>query len=61
MPEGRSLVIDISKSINTARYFNKPNSVKLIELDQINKVLSINLPVKLTPDMNHLVFISKIC
>lgn len=54
MPEGRSLVLEISKSINTARYSNKPDSVKLVELDQINKVLSLDLPVKLTPDMSHL-------
>jgi hypothetical protein len=53
--EGRSLALDISKSINTARYSNNPNQVKLIELDQINEVLSIDLPVKLTPEMNHLV------
>ena len=53
--EGRSLVLDISKSINTARYSNKPNPVKLIGLDQINKILSIDLPIKLTPEMNHLI------
>ena len=53
------MVLDISKSINTARYSNKPNSVELIELNQINKVLSIDLPIKLTPDMNHLVLSQK--
>jgi hypothetical protein len=31
LPEGRSLVLDILNSINTARYSNKPNAVKLIE------------------------------
>ncbi len=49
------MVLNISKSINTARYSNKPNPVKLIGLDQINKVLSIDLPIKLTPEMNHLI------
>ena len=53
--EGRSLVLEISKSINKARYSNNPNPVKLIELDQINKVLSIDLPIKLNPEMKHLV------
>ena len=53
--EGRSLVLNISKSINTARYSNKPNPVKLIGLDEINKILSIDLPIKLTPEMNHLI------
>lgn len=59
IPEGKSLVLDISKSINTARYSNKPTSVELVKLDQINKVLSIDLPVKLRPDMNHLVLSQK--
>ena len=59
IPEGKSLVIDISKSINTARYSNKPTSVELVKLDQINKVLSIDLPVRLSPDMNHLVLSQK--
>lgn len=59
LPEGRTLVLDISNSINTARYSNKPNAVKLVEFEQINKVLSIDLPVKLTPDMSHLVLAQK--
>ena len=53
--EGRSLVKDISNSINTARYSNKNVSNLLPNIDSINKVLSINLPVKLTADMNHLI------
>ena len=52
--EGRSLVNNISNSINTARYSNK-NSLSILQnLDIINSVLSIDLPVKLTPEMNHL-------
>jgi hypothetical protein len=54
-PEGRSLEVNISNSINTARYSNKLEPVKLTELYQINKVLSIDLPVKLTSDMTHLI------
>ena len=53
--EGRSLVKDISNSINTARYSNKNVSKILPNIETINKVLSINLPVKLTPDMKHLI------
>jgi hypothetical protein len=53
--EGRSLVKDISNSINTARYSNNIVSNKLPNIDTINKVLSINLPVKLIADMNHLI------
>jgi len=54
LSEGRSLVLNISKSINKARYSNKPLKLNLLSLDDINKVLFIDLPIKLTTDMNHL-------
>lgn len=56
---GQRRPINISNSINSARYSNKFNSVKLVELDEINKVLTIDLPIKLTRDMNHLVLSQK--
>ena len=55
VPEGRSLVKNISNSINTARYSNKKTSAILPSLETINNVLSLDLPIKLTPDMNHLI------
>lgn len=51
---GRSLVLHISKSINTSRYSNNPNLIEVPKLDFINEVLSLNLPFKITPKTTHL-------
>lgn len=53
LEEGRNLAYKISKYINSNRYTTNPNPGKEPSLDEINKVLNINLPVKLTSDMSH--------
>ena len=54
VPEGKNLVLDISISINKARYSNNPYPKSLPGLEQINNVIDIKLPIELLPELTHL-------
>ena len=54
VPEGKNLVLDISISINKARYSNNPDPKSLPNLEQINNVIDIKLPIELLPELTHL-------
>lgn len=51
--EGRVLIYKISLYINKARYSTNVNRATSPSLSYINKVLDINLPVRLEPHMLH--------
>jgi hypothetical protein len=54
LPEGRALTLLISQYINTSRYSTNLNTVTIPNLDMIKLVLSLEIPVTLTPNMSHL-------
>lgn len=54
LPEGRTLVNEISKSINKNRYSNSIIKSNLPDLISIKKVLDFDLPIKLSIEMTHL-------
>lgn len=64
LQEGRNLAYEISLYANSGRYSTKPNPVQVPSLTEINKVLNLNLPVTLTPNMLHVdlakAFVSKV-
>nr|QCQ69141.1 Homing endonuclease [Powellomyces hirtus] len=49
LTEGKALVYQISCFINSGRYSTNPTPGPVIELDSIKKVLSLDLPVALSP------------
>lgn len=51
--EGKKLVLNIANYINTGRYSTNVNNVNAPSLDNINYILKLNLPIKLTPEMQH--------
>ena len=53
LQEGRKLAYLISQYVNTGRYSTNPNQVQAPSLTEIKKVLNLNLPVTLTPNMLH--------
>lgn len=53
LTEGRNLTYKISQYVNSGRYSSNPNPVQTPSLIEINKVLNLNLPVILTPNMSH--------
>ena len=53
LKEGFKLVSEIAKYINNGRYSTNLNKVSPPSLENIIKVLELNLPVTLTPDMRH--------
>lgn len=53
LSEGKNLVFQISNYINDGRYTTNSNKGVEPEFKIIQKVLNINLPVKLAPDMLH--------
>ena len=53
LPEGRSLTYQISQYINTGRYSTNPTPGLAVNLTEIKKILNLELPVKLLPEMLH--------
>lgn len=53
LQEGRNLAYEISMYANSGRYSTNPNPVQAPSLTEIHKVLNLNLPVTLTPNMLH--------
>jgi hypothetical protein len=53
LKEGFKLVSEIAKYINNGRYSTNINKVSPPSLENVNKVLELTLPVKLTPEMRH--------
>jgi hypothetical protein len=53
LKEGFNLVSEIAKYINNGRYSTNINKVSPPSLENVNKVLELTLPVKLTPEMRH--------
>jgi hypothetical protein len=53
LKEGFKLVSEIAKYINNGRYSTNLNKVSPPSLENINRVLELNLPVILTPEMRH--------
>lgn len=53
LPEGKILVFQIANYINEGRYTTNLNKGVEPDLNTIQKVLNINLPVKLVPEMLH--------
>lgn len=51
--EGKILVFQISNYINDGRYTSNPNKGKKPDFNTIQKVLNMNLPIKLAPEMLH--------
>jgi hypothetical protein len=53
LSEGRSLTANIADYINKGRYSNNPDKSISPPIETINNVLSLTLPVTLTPEMWH--------
>jgi hypothetical protein len=53
LSEGRSLTANIANYINKGRYSNNPDKTIAPSIETINNVLSLTLPVTLTPVMLH--------
>ena len=53
LSEGRSLTANIANYINKGRYSNNPDKSIAPSIETINNVLSLTLPVTLTPEMLH--------
>lgn len=51
LQEGKTLAYMISQYVNSGRYSTNSNQVQAPGLTLIKKVLNLNLPVKLSPDM----------
>jgi LAGLIDADG endonuclease len=51
--EGKILVFQIAKYINDGRYTSNSNKSEKPDFNTIQKVLSMNLPIKLAPEMLH--------
>jgi len=53
LSEGRSLTANIANYINKGRYSNNPDKSIAPSIETINNVLSLTLPVTITPEMLH--------
>lgn len=53
-PNGRALVLTIANFVNKARYSTASVPVITPSLESIKQVLSMKLPITITPELNHL-------
>jgi hypothetical protein len=53
LKDGFKLVSEIAKYINNGRYSTNLNKISPPNLENINKVLELTLPITLTPEMRH--------
>lgn len=53
LPEGKALVAKIASYINDGRYSTNPEKENAPIIDEIHNVLSLSLPVSLTPGVTR--------